>query len=155
MTKIESNVFEVCVFRRKEKSPEYLLLRRSQEDTLYPGIWQVVTGTLEPDEHVQVAARREIKEETGLSPRRMWVVPRVNMFYSAARNTVCLSPFFAAEVEALDGIELSPEHTECRWCTIEEVAAIIPFPGQAECVRLIDQFIRSGEQYPVFQQFVT
>lgn len=154
MTRIESNVFEVCVFRLISRRPEYLLLRRSQDDVLYPGIWQVVTGTVEPEENVQAAARREIKEETGLVPKRMWVVPRVNTFYSASKNAVCLSPFFAAEVEAEGGISLSSEHIEFQWSTIEDVVQMIPFPSQAECVELIDKFVRSGETYPIFQQIV-
>jgi len=154
MTKIESNVFEVCVFRLVETRPEYLLLRRSEMDLLYPGIWQVVTGTVEPAENVQNAAHREIKEETGLVPKRMWVVPRVNTFYSASKNTVCLSPFFAAEVGTQEGVSLSSEHTEFRWSSFKEVVQMIPFPSQAECVELIDKFVRSGEKYPMFQLIV-
>jgi 8-oxo-dGTP pyrophosphatase MutT (NUDIX family) len=47
--------------------PDILLIRRAP-DRPYPGLWQPVTGRLEPDERVTSGALREVLEETGLGP---------------------------------------------------------------------------------------
>jgi 8-oxo-dGTP pyrophosphatase MutT (NUDIX family) len=45
---------------------ELLLLRRSAGRPL-AGLWQCVTGTIEPGERVVAAAIRELEEETGIA----------------------------------------------------------------------------------------
>ncbi len=44
---------------------EILLIRRAPH-RIFPGLWQCVTGGVEPDEFVPAAAMREVLEETGL-----------------------------------------------------------------------------------------
>ena len=44
---------------------EILLIRRSAT-RIFPGLWQCVTGGVEPGERVPMAAIREVEEETGL-----------------------------------------------------------------------------------------
>ena len=63
------NQVEVYVFRRRRGRVEFLVLRRSAPGTL-PGVWQPVTGTRRSRERPLAAAIREVREETGLSPRR-------------------------------------------------------------------------------------
>ena len=58
MTEVVSRVVEVCLFRMRGGRAEYLLLRRSAEEPVYPGMWQIITGTVGPGEKGLDAARR-------------------------------------------------------------------------------------------------
>ena len=48
---------------------EVLLIRRAPH-RIFPGLWQCVTGGVEPGERVPAAALREVEEETGLGRGR-------------------------------------------------------------------------------------
>jgi len=86
---------------------------------MYPGIWQYVTGKIEIGEKSHETAIRELQEETGLVHSSMWTVDRVNHFFEAEQNRMNLIPVFGVEVES-SIINLSPEHTEYKWCSIDE-----------------------------------
>ena len=86
---------------------------------MYPGMWQCVTGKIEKEEAPNDAALRELKEETGLVPSSMWTVDQVNHFFEAEHNRMNLIPVFGVEVES-SIINLSPEHTKYKWCSIDE-----------------------------------
>ena len=100
---------EVHLFRRRLRRTEFLLLRRAGDRTL-PGIWQPVTGGIEPGEAAWRAAAREVLEETGLRPVRWWALEYLTSFYSPARDQVLMVPVFAAEVAWTDTVMLSHEH---------------------------------------------
>ena len=106
------------VFRLVDNEPIYLLLKRSPEQ-IYPGIWQCVTGKIEAGEKPHETALRELNEETGLTPLSMWIVDQVNHFFEAEQNRMNLIPVFGVEVES-EMVILSNEHTEYKWCKIDE-----------------------------------
>lgn len=141
MSNIVSRTVEVCVFKMEEDGPKYLLLKRSAEDSLYPGMWQFMTGTMNEGEHAVKAAIREFREETGLEVARCWVVPYVNSFYVAATDTVHTSPFFAVEVDPRDQPRLSREHQEYAWCTLEDARRRLVWPGQRYGLQIVDEYI--------------
>ena len=117
-TEIVVRVVDCHIFRWEDGNPLYLLLKRS-ENQMYPGIWQCVTGKIEKNEKPHETATRELKEETGLTPISMWTVDQVNFFFEAEHNRMNLIPVFGVEVES-SIINLSPEHTEFKWCSIGE-----------------------------------
>jgi len=137
---------EIAIFKFVDDEPKYLLLHRSQDEKVYPGIWQLLTGTVEKDEGGVEAALREFKEETGLKMLHFWVVPYVNSFYDPDRDAVNLSPLFAAQVE--DGIEprLSAEHSEHRWFSYGEALKKLVWPGQRAGLKVAHDYIVSGEE---------
>ncbi len=59
----------VYVFRRTNTGPRYLVLRRSAE---FEGLWRPVLGTIRPEEALESAAIREVRDETGIvTPRAL------------------------------------------------------------------------------------
>ena len=60
------DLVDVWIFRDGVDGPEILLLRRATGRVL-PGLWQGVSGTLEPDERVVDGALRELLEETSFA----------------------------------------------------------------------------------------
>ncbi len=141
-----STTIEVCIFRRDAGRALYLLLRRSERERVYPGIWQYVTGSVHQGEKSVDAALRELREETGLEPTGFWIVPYVNSFYDRNRDEVNMSPLFAAEVPAGDSPRLSTEHSELGWFDYDESSRMLVWPGQREGLRIVNQFVVGGEQ---------
>jgi len=110
MPKIVSDKVEVYVFRPRGDTAELLLLKRTPHRETLPGIWQPVTGGIERGESAATAARREVLEETGLVPKRMWALECPTTFFDATTDTLTLLPLFAAEVGARARVVLSDEH---------------------------------------------
>ena len=92
---------------------EYLILKRSEKQR-YPNIWQCVTGKIKENEKPIDTAKREVKEETGLSPIKMWSIDTVNFYYDHKKNIMNLIPVFGFIVEK-NSIKLSSEHQDYKW----------------------------------------
>jgi len=144
MTDIKCKIVEVCIFSEKDGAPRYLLLKRSGSDTIYPNIWQFVTGGIHDNEKAYGAAYREMSEETKLIAERFYTAPHVSVFYDAGYDAVNLSPLFAAEVKQSAVPELSKEHVEFRWCTYEEAHELLVWPGQKQGLEIVHRYI-AGE----------
>jgi 8-oxo-dGTP pyrophosphatase MutT (NUDIX family) len=114
MSRLIRSHVEVYVFRRRARRVEFLCLQRSPGRTL-PGAWQPVTGKVRRGEHAARAAAREVREETGLTPRKWWALESVTIYFDAAADAVRALPLFAAEVDARDAVTLSREHVAYAW----------------------------------------
>jgi dATP pyrophosphohydrolase len=137
--KIISNMIEAHIFRKKKNGIEFLLLKRGEKE-IYGGLWQMVTGKIKKGEKAYRAALREIKEETGLKPKRFWVTPNINPFYSHEKNCISLLPVFAAEVEENAKILISKEHSEFGWFSPEKAKKMLAWPGQRKSVDVITHY---------------
>lgn len=146
MPRIESRIVEVCIFSFGAVGPEYLLLRRSPDELLFPGIWQFVSGSVEQDENAVQAARREMAEETALQPVEFWVVPHINSFYDPSRDSVQLTPVFAARVAPGSEPKLSSEHSAYLWCDLATADGRLLWPGQRRALQIVHEFIVRGSE---------
>ena len=144
MATVLSRMIEVCIFKRDTDGPRYLLLHRSENEPIYPDIWQFVTGSIEGDERSSDAAIREMAEETGLTALAVWVVPFVMSFYDPAWDTLNLSPLFAAEVAADANPRLSHEHSEFGWYSFDEARQMLVWPGQRDGLQIVQEHIVGG-----------
>ena len=99
MPQIVTNYIELHICRKTDQGDKFLLLKRSNDAKIYPGIWQMITGTIESHEHTKDTLLRELEEETGLKPVKIYSIPRVNTFYLAVSDKICMSPVFLAIVE--------------------------------------------------------
>ena len=146
MSRVVSRTIEVCVFKRSPEGPLYLLLKRSDDETLYPGMWQLITGSMHDAEPATTAALREFAEETGLTPAQAWVLPFVNTFFVPSTDTVHASPCFAVEVGEDATPKLSHEHQLFEWCILEEACNRLVWPGQKEEIRIVNDYIVGGRE---------
>lgn len=143
MPTIVSTTVEICVFKLLRGKPRYLLLKRSPKNSRYPGLWQIVTGSIEPGERAIDAAMRELKEETGLQAERFWTLPRVNAFLDPDRDTIHLSPVFVARAEKDAEPRLSAEHERFVWCSNRQAVGLLPWPGQRESIGEVHRYFIS------------
>lgn len=120
---------EVHLFRRRGRKVEFLLLRRSPHRSL-AGVWQPVTGGIERGEPAYQAAAREVFEETGLTPLRMWALEHMAHFYEPARDRVLNVPTFAAEIAWADPVHLSEEHDRYVFVSARRASATVLWETQ-------------------------
>jgi len=146
MTRIACTIVEVCAFRRLNGRAEFLLLQRAPEEKIYPGIWQMVSGSIQDGERAVDAAIREFREETALHPLRLWVVPHVSTFYDPDYDATNLSPLFAAEVASTDVLVLSEEHQRHEWLSYEQARTRLVWPGQRQGLDIVNSYIVGGEE---------
>lgn len=143
MPTLVSRIIDCYVFRRTPAGVEFLLLKRQPAKRL-GGTWQSVHGKIEPNETAWQAARRELAEETGLTPIGFWQIDFVNTFYIADRDEIHLCPSFAAEAAPSANVTLNHEHTEFRWEPFERALETLMWPGQRHALREIMEFIIAG-----------
>ncbi len=137
---ITSYMIEAHIFKRVEDGIKYLILKRAGNQ-IYPGIWQMVTGTIRENEKAYETALREIAEETSLRPKKMWVVPFVNSFYSHQKDSVCMVPVFCVETGSDAEVVLSAEHSEYKWVDVREAKELFAWDGQRKSLEVIHQYL--------------
>ena len=137
--KIISNLIEAHIFREMNGVIEFLLLKRSPVQYI-PNLWQMVSGKIKTDEKAFECALREIKEETGLMPDHLWVVPNVNSFYSADTDSITTLPVFAAKIKFESEIQLSEEHVAYKWLSSDEAIMQLAWEGQRKSVEIITDY---------------
>ena len=146
MPKILSQIVEVCIFRWVSGEPQYLLLQRAENETLYPGLWQIVTGEKKKNERAEATALRELTEETGLRVKRFWSVPFIDSYYDSSKDAVQMIPVFAVEVDPVLAVQLSPEHKRFQWLVLTDARERIVWPGQRNVIDTVHEFIIGGKE---------
>jgi 8-oxo-dGTP pyrophosphatase MutT (NUDIX family) len=123
-------VAAVCALVRREG--RILAMRRSMAKDAAPGIWEALSGRIEPGESPLEAVHREIEEESGLSVR---VHPRPLVAHASDRAGVpmLIVYYFADWLEG--EVRLSEEHEAYAWLDPDEFARRTPIAPLAEAVR--------------------
>ena len=143
---IISGMIEAHIFRDINDDMEFLLLKRSDR-VIYPGLWQMVNGKIKNGEKAYQTALREIKEETGLIPERLWVVPNVNAFYSHENDNIMMLPVFTAKVNEPSKVIISDEHCDFRWVNPNKAKEMLAWEGQRKSVDLIVNYFKKEINY--------
>jgi len=109
---------------------QVLVLRRGP-GTRCTGAWEIVHGRIEPGERPDSAALREIHEETGLAPDRLYSIT-VNPFYLVQTDSVELAIVFAAVVPAGAVPLLGVEHDAWEWLPTSEALTRLAWPRERD-----------------------
>jgi len=148
--KVLSYMVEAHIFREKDNKMEFLLLKRAEKE-IYSGVWQMVTGSMDHTEKAAETVLREIREETGLIPEKLWVVPYVNSFYSRRRNHICMVPVFAAQVNYDSKVKISDEHSDFQWLGKEDAIKLLAWQGQRVSVNTIYEYFTNDLSFFNFE----
>ncbi len=118
----------------------YLVLRRYEAKG---GIWQPVTGNIDPDEDLETCARREVEEETGL--KNLVSCREIRSFEFEKGGKTFRETVYAAEAPAGD-VALSGEHAAARWVSFEEARRLIHFESNRESLDAVRRAVETSSQ---------
>ncbi len=129
---LTSNLYIVAVAVVIRRGDAVLAMRRAKTKDAGPGLWETLSGRLEPGEAPLGAAAREAFEECGLGIR---LEPRPLSAYSATRlGEPMIVIVYAADY--LSGeVVLSAEHDAYAWLTPDAFAERTTLGKLADAVR--------------------
>lgn len=132
----------VVVHRPGDRGREYLIVLRAPDRQ---GYWHLVAGGVESGEEPPVAAKRELREETGLDtqPERLPLTLSYDLAEEPEELRVRFPPgtervelgLFHARAPAGWEPELDSEHVDYRWCDVDEAVELLRWPEPKEAVR--------------------
>lgn len=135
-------VVDVYPYRQRASGGvDFLLLRRAPA-VVYAGQWRMVGGKIEPGETAWQAALRELREETGQVPERLFTLPSANLFYEWQTDRLNVAPAFAAALRA--DPTLCHEHDAFAWLVPEVAARRLGWPEQQRLLRLAHRLLEDG-----------
>jgi 8-oxo-dGTP pyrophosphatase MutT (NUDIX family) len=138
---LEVGVVDVYVLRETQRGWNILALRRGGPGRS-PGSWETVHGHIEPGEVPHDAARRELREETGLTTERLYSIT-VHPFYMQKSATVQMAVVFAAFVDT-NRVTLGSEHDKYLWLTPTAASKRFTWPRESEALVHIRRLLRGG-----------
>jgi len=146
VTDVRTMIVDVYVLRMglEGRAPDVLVLRRAALERC-AGTWETVHGHIEAGEAPAAAALRELREETGLAPERLYNVSRVEAFYLHARDVVALIPVFCAIVRGAAPLTLSAEHDRGEWLGADEAARRFAWPRERRALADALQLFATGD----------
>ncbi len=111
---------------------------------MYEHLWQGVAGKIEKGEKAWEAVTRELNEETGLEPVRLFVADHVSRFYETHGDRVNLVPVFGIEVDNMN-VVLSKEHCEFQWLDFMSARKRLVWNGQKEGIKSVFEMLSSDD----------
>ena len=146
-------MFRVGLTARGVPLQEILLLRLSVGRIL-PGLWQCVSGSLEPGERVAAGALRELTEETAFGAadiEAFYDLDLVNQFHEPSMDGVVTAAVFAVRLRPDTQAVLSHEHDDARWMPIDEAHGEVIWPGYRTAIERIRDDLSDPERAPWFE----
>jgi 8-oxo-dGTP pyrophosphatase MutT (NUDIX family) len=148
VTGVRVRFVDVYVLRGAGASLECLALRRAAGGRC-PGSWETVHGRIEEGERPADAALRELGEETGLAPRRLYNLSRVETFYLHRTDEVALIPAFAAFVAPGEEARVGAEHDRAEWLPLAEARRRFAWPRERRALDDVEALLGGGDAGPV------
>lgn len=142
---VRRDMVTVFVARPDERGAahEFLQLRRVAGDYM-GGTWQTVRGVVEPGETAIAGALRELKEESGLTPREFYGLSSIDSFYTARFDTIWHCAVFFALIDREQSVVLNEEHDAHRWVAQTSINENFMWPRERELIAEIGREILSG-----------
>jgi dATP pyrophosphohydrolase len=138
--------FQVLVYpfrKTAEGEYEYALMKRRDQ-----GFWQAVAGGGEDSETPLQAAQRETWEETGIPPGASFIrldtvepipVTEFRDSYLWGEDIYVIPQYCFGVLAQSHEIVLSREHSEIRWLSYEQAAALIRYDGNRTALWELDR----------------
>lgn len=139
MFRVPIQVLVYC-YRKTGKTIEYLLLKRVENRG---GFWQGISGAPVEGESLEVAARRELKEETELDVISIHKIKYECSFPLEQKYKHLYAPgvqiikefVFITEIDPNSKPILSEEHEQFIWCDLKSGVGILKYQNNIEALQ--------------------
>lgn len=102
------------------KNNEFLLIRRSLNETVLPGVWDIPGGTLRDGEDPSDGAIREVKEETQLLIKNDLQIFYYTSNIDQSKNKQFVRLIFIGFCNNDSQVSLSPtDHDQYQWLSLD------------------------------------
>lgn len=126
---------------------DVLLIHRSAEATLFPGVYNGVGGHIERGEDILSAAQREVREETGLEVTNLSLHGLLHVDEGMDQPGVIVF-VFAGHAPQRDVIESS--EGALHWIPLEQIGQVNLLPDLPPLLARIVAALRSSSVLPFF-----
>jgi len=131
-------LFKVNVSTVIMKDGKFLVIKRADDEDVFPGMWGIPGGTVEPtDVTLEAALSRECEEEVGIVIKNSILVAD-DIHDKGDKGAIYLvykSEYFSGEPKALDGT------AEVHWLGIEEIRTLELTPKTLDMIELCQNTI--------------
>jgi len=117
-----------------------LALKRSENKTYYPKMWDIISGKIEESESPDECFNREIFEEINISSFKN--IEKKNPYMYEENGKKWLVYPYRCMIESND-IILNREHSEYKWMTLKEIMSVeyaMPLKKELSIFYKIDNF---------------
>lgn len=142
------DVYVVCPSPEGWDAWQVLVLQRAPAGTRCALAWEVVHGRIEPGERPEDAALRELREETGLAPARLYNVT-TQAFYLHGPGRVQVAVAFCAFVDAPTAPTLGEEHGDHAWLAPSAARERLAWPREREALEHVRVLLGGGDAGPL------
>ena len=112
----------VAVIRNAEG--KYLLLKRSEREIAYPGVFTFPGGKMEDNRTVDETLRQEVKEECGLTLSEGKILLKDKSFTRPDGQTVKVFSYLCFVETSEPVVFGTHDFTEYKWVTLDEVDSL-------------------------------
>ena len=154
MSPFRPDLVDCWIFRVESDGAVEILLIRRAPGRILPGLWQCVSGSLEPGERIALGALRELAEETGFGPteiQALYDLDLVNQFHEPSMDGVVTAAVFAVWLRPDAEPTLSHEHDAARWMPVEQAHREVIWPGYRTAIERIRDDLSDPERAPWFE----
>jgi len=104
------------------RGDEVLLMKRADDRPVFPGLYNGLGGHVERSESVLAAAYREVEEESGLRPTRLWLCANVAIDTGDPDTGIHMSVFCGSAPQ--DGELRQSSEGTLQWIKVSELATL-------------------------------
>ena len=117
---------------RSPTNQQYLLLHRSKQRNVRPGIWECVTGRVDQGESFDDALHREVHEELGVTVQVEHILGTAHYYRGVPiPENELVGVVYLCTLEHTTSIHLSEEHSEYRWLPIDQAIDLLSAPDSS------------------------
>lgn len=124
MIPFQSHAVSGVALSRFEGQYKILMMKRTKGN-----YWCHVAGGIEKGEAGWQTIVREFAEETQINVETLYNGQYLEQFYQVKSDSIVNIPVFVVYCDDNQVVTLNDEHTEYRWCDLEQAKSLAEFPG--------------------------
>jgi len=124
----------------RNNSGKYLVLKRSEREIAYPGMYTFPGGKVEGNDSVEETLIKEVKEEAGLTLKPGKILLKDKSFVRPDNQTVKVFSYLCETEDT--NVKISTDFTAYKWIDAAELKTI-PHVGIEEELRKADELHKS------------